>query len=104
MDWEFIHVQTGEKIFKRIRSWIYYFLFEGSAFFVIYLISLRLAKNVDKAHEEELKGNIDSKTMTSIELYSYGISFLIVLFNKFGVAKICHYIVDDEKISSKTKF
>ena len=28
----------------------------------------------------------------------------IVLFNKFGVAKIVHYIVDDEKISNKTKF
>lgn len=87
-----------------MRAWVYYFIFEGSAFFVIYLISLNLAKKVDKAHEEELKGKLDKNMMQQIELSSFLISFLIVLFNKFGVAKVIHYIVDDEKISSKTKF
>lgn len=104
VDWEFIHITTHEKVFSRIKSWIYYFIFEGSAFFVIYLISLQLAKNVDEAHEEDLKGKIKPETMRNIEMFSYAISFSIVLFNKFGVAKIVHYIVDDEKISNKTKF
>jgi hypothetical protein len=31
-------------------------------------------------------------------------SFIIVLFNKFGVAYILHLITDSEKISGKTRF
>ena len=42
--------------------------------------------------------------MLKINILSFIISLSIVLFNKFAVAKIVHYIVDDEKISSKTKF
>lgn len=42
--------------------------------------------------------------MRKINILSFAISLSIVLFNKFAVAKIVHYIVDDEKISNKTKF
>ncbi|CAD8147563.1 unnamed protein product [Paramecium octaurelia] len=104
VDWEFIHITTNEKIFKRVRAWIYYILFESAAFFVIYLISHRLALLGDEAHEEELQGKLDEDTKRKINIMSFSISMTIVLFNKFGVAKIVHYIVDDEKISNKTKF
>ncbi|CAD8069040.1 unnamed protein product [Paramecium sonneborni] len=104
VDWEFIHITTSEKILKRIRAWVYYILFESAAFFIIYLISHRLALLGDEAHEEELKGKLDYETKRKINILSFTISMIIVLFNKFGVAKIVHYIVDDEKISNKTKF
>ncbi|CAD8055184.1 unnamed protein product [Paramecium primaurelia] len=104
VDWEFIHITTSEKIFKRVRAWVYYILFESAAFFIIYLISHRLALLGDEAHEEELKGKLDQDTKRKINIMSFSISMTIVLFNKFGVAKIVHYIVDDEKISNKTKF
>ncbi|CAD8136214.1 unnamed protein product [Paramecium pentaurelia] len=104
VDWEFIHVKTEEKISKRIKAWIIYILVESAAFYSIYLIAHRVAKYGDEAREEEIKGKLDHDTMLKINILSYAISLSIVLFNKFAVAKIVHYIVDDEKISSKTKF
>ena len=59
IDWEFIHITTYEKIWLRIRSWTLYMVFEFLCFLVIYLISLKLAKTVDEAHEEEVLGDID---------------------------------------------
>jgi hypothetical protein len=38
------------------------------------------------------------------KILGFFISFLIVIINKFGVGKILHYIVDDEKRSLKTDF
>ncbi|CAK64341.1 unnamed protein product (macronuclear) [Paramecium tetraurelia] len=104
VDWEFIHVKTEEKISKRVKAWIIYLLVESAAFYSIYLISHKVAKYGDEAREEEIKGKLDHNTMLKINILSFIISLSIVLFNKFAVAKIVHYIVDDEKISSKTKF
>ncbi|CAD8048026.1 unnamed protein product [Paramecium sonneborni] len=104
VDWEFIHVKTEQKISKRIKAWAIYILVEAIAFYSIYLIAHKVAKYGDEAREEEIKGKLDHDAMLKINILSYAISLSIVLFNKFGVAKIVHYIVDDEKISSKTKF
>lgn len=88
----------------RIKSFILYAIFEGITFYVIYLISMQLAQATDAAHEEDLKGDIAESTLIKIKVFCYSISLGIVLFNKLGVAKILHYIVDLELISNKTKF
>jgi hypothetical protein len=39
-----------------------------------------------------------------VNILSFIISWTIVLFNKFVIGKVLHYIVDLEMISNKTKF
>jgi hypothetical protein len=104
VDWEFIHVKTKDKIYRRVIAWVVYFLIESLAFYSIYLIAHKVAEFGDEAREKELKGKISHTEMRKIGILSFLISLSIVLFNKFGVAKIVHYIVDDERISNKTKF
>lgn len=104
IDWEFIHISTSEKLVARLKAFVLYAIFEGFTFYVIYVISMQLAHAVDDAHEEDLKGDISDNTLIKIKCFCYLISLGIVLFNKLGVAKILHYIVDLEKISNKTKF
>lgn len=104
MNWEFIHVKTHDKIALRLRSYFLYALFEASAFLIIYIISIHLAKAVDEAHEKLVSGHLDNATVVKIKALSYSISFLIILFNKFCVASVLHKIVDSEKISNCSKF
>ena len=51
IDWEFIHVKTHIKIWKRVKAYTMYFVFEFSVFYLIYWISLKLSIMSDEAIE-----------------------------------------------------
>ena len=51
VDWEFIHVTTGEKIKWRIISYSLSFLFMFVVFMIIYLIAHFQSNLIDKAYE-----------------------------------------------------
>ena len=50
----------------------------------------------DEAIDDIQKGNGSQRYLDKINLLSSNVGFLIVLFNKFGVAYSLHKIVDGE--------
>lgn len=88
----------------RIVSNLLSLLFMVGCFLVLYAISLWKAELSDQANEQAKKGEIDQSTLTKINVLSFVISWIIVIFNKFVIGKVLHYIVDEELISNKTKF
>jgi hypothetical protein len=52
IDWEFIHVKTHIKIWKRVKAYTIYFVFEFSVFYLIYWISLKLSIMSDEAIDD----------------------------------------------------
>jgi hypothetical protein len=59
---------------------------------------------IEKLEEEEEHGIIDKKEAKKIKLTSTIISIVIVLFNKFVIAKVIHTFVDYQKIPIKSDF
>ncbi|CAD8169509.1 unnamed protein product [Paramecium pentaurelia] len=104
VDWEFIHIQTGQKVKSRIIAWSISISFMAGCFFLIWFLSELAERMNEQVEEQEKKGIKDSLTQTIAFLTSQSISWTVVFFNKFVIGKVYHLIVDLEKISNKTKF
>ncbi|CAD8115777.1 unnamed protein product [Paramecium sonneborni] len=104
VDWEFIHIQTGQKVKARVVAWSISISFMAGCFFLIWFLSELAERMNEQVEEQEKKGIKDSLTQTIAFLTSQSISWTVVFFNKFVIGKVYHLIVDLEKISNKTKF
>ncbi|CAD8112660.1 unnamed protein product [Paramecium sonneborni] len=104
VDWEFIHIQTGQKVKARVVAWSISISVMAGCFFLIWFLSELAERMNEQVEEQEKKGIKDSLTQTFAFLTSQYISWTVVFFNKFVIGKVYHLIVDLEKISNKTKF
>ncbi|EGR27621.1 hypothetical protein IMG5_192990, partial [Ichthyophthirius multifiliis] len=106
IDWEFINVETSEKVKCRFLSLIKQIILMLSSFSVISLIAYAQAYLIDHAYQESLGNHEDlenNQKIKVIQFLNYMISFIIVFYNKFFLPYIVHHIVDCEKWSTKTK-
>ena len=59
-----------------------------ACFLLLYFISYWKAKVTDEANEQAEEGKIDDNTLLKINVLSFIVSWTIVLFNKFVIAKV----------------
>lgn len=104
VDWEFIHIQTAQKVKARVVAWSISIFFMTGCFFLIWFLSELSEKMTEEVEEQEAKGIKNGTTQTIAFMTSQSISWTIIFFNKFVIGKVYHLIVDLEKISNKTKF
>lgn len=57
-------------------------------FSLLYMISYWQAKLTDQATEEAKAGDINPATLMKVDILSFVVSWTIVLFNKFVIAKV----------------
>ncbi|KAL4485796.1 hypothetical protein ABPG72_012336 [Tetrahymena utriculariae] len=103
IDWEFIHVPTKNKIFWRFFCFLIKLSFMSLSFVSISAIAKFQSHLIEHSYEEIQHGNIESSTFAFIKSLSFIISAIIVLFNKFVLAEVFHFIADSERWSTKTK-
>jgi hypothetical protein len=103
-DWEFIHISEKHRRVYKIKSYFYCFLVGICCFGTLWWINGKQSKMQEKFQLSMSKGIYDSNQEMKIKIISYATSALIVLFNKFALGKIMHYLVDMQKLPTKSEF
>jgi len=62
------------------------------------------SKLVEKAYAEKKRNDIQGNSLLYVNILSFLISAIIVLFNKFILGIVYHHLTDLEKISTKSLF
>jgi hypothetical protein len=76
----------------------------ASCYFMIKGITHIQSKLVEKAYAEKKRNDIQGNSLLYVNILSFLISAIIVLFNKFILGIVYHHLTDLEKISTKSLF
>jgi len=104
INWETIHNTNFDKFIVRVQTYSVWAGILAFGFGVIFLIKYFQEKYLDSVlegmgeNEEETKKSIDH-----VFEFAVLMAFLIILFNKFAVGTAIDYLVEYEKISTKTR-
>lgn len=88
VDWEFVHITTGEKIKCRLKAWTISICFMFSCFFMIWGLTNMSEGMSDKVEEQQKAGIVDKFAEFSAAILSSSISWTIIFFNKFVIGKV----------------
>lgn len=104
INWESIHHTNFDKFYVRVQSYSAWAAILGFGFGVIFLIKYFQEKYLDTVVEKMEDDAVETqKEIDHVFLFSVLMAFLIIMFNKFAVGTAIDYLVEYEKISTKTR-